>query len=926
MSIKDCITRSQQAGEITLEEAQRLSRRFDDLFKHLRSASAAKEGLINEITAEAAEKKRRALLTESVRQERFNELIAHRNGRGQQDIAEAFFYMHEHHGQARVEDVEHRKLTITAGAHARLDELLFEFRRGALKGDLRRRGGQTKARLDNVVRELFGEGTGDEAAARLAQAWTEVAEDLRQRFNAAGGAIGKLEKWGLPQWHDPEALLNFGRAAWIEHITPLLDRERMKSPLTGMRLTDAEIRESLGVAWDRITSDGWIDREPSMQPMGRGAVFRQHADHRFLHFKDADTWLRYARDFGGGDPFNGMMGHISTMARDIASMEMFGPNPEMMRNYLKQVVEKHAATVKPIDRIIAEKTERLSAIKDKLAQKTQDVVARIEAIPGEIRRLRAKRFDMTSRRNKKKITELEEEFRYLLRRLEPGDEVVLRDAALEAEYQAARAELESIARVPFADTNNPLAHASATLSKADDMWAVLRGTASAPVDSRVANTLNTLRQVITAASLGSAQLSAVSDVAFNKATRAFVGLPSSVTGIIGGYVRSFSRANRREAVRAGLILDSATHVMQQQARYTGSMNTGTISGFLADRVIALQGLAAWTQAGKHAFGLAMQAELADRVGMALADLPDALRRTLERHGITAAEWDQIRASRLYEPESGATFLRPNEIAASAGRRVAEKYLAMILRETRFAVPEPTVRSRILLTAGARPGTFVGELARSATQFKSFGVAVIMMHGGRVAREIGAGRGARGAYYAGAVLITGGLLGALALQLKALKDGQDPRDMLDPAFWGAALLQGGGLGIYGDFLFAGVNRFGGGLTGTVAGPLVGRADQLRNRTIGNVYETLEEGGPNNLGRELVSTIKDWTPGGSLWYAKLAYERVLLDQLQHLLDPDARRAFRRKVKQRQKDYGNGFWWAPGEAAPARAPDLSSAVGGR
>lgn len=924
MSIKDCIQRSQQAGEITLEEAQAIQRRFDQLFKQLRSASAAKDSLARELETEAAEKKRRALLTETARVDRENDLLSHRNHKGQQDIAEAFVLMHENFGQGRMSDVEHRRLSILGQVHARLDDLLNEFRRGAIKGDLRRRGGQVKARLDNVVRELFGEGTGDEAAARLAQAWAEVSEDLRQRFNAAGGAIGKLEKWGLPQWHDQEALLSFGREAWIEHITPLLDRDRMRSALTGERLSDADLRDSLGVAWDRITSDGWIDREPSMQQFGKGPVFRQHADHRFLHFKNADAWLDYARNFGQGDPFASMMGHLATMARDIASMEHFGPNPEAMRNYLKQVVEKHAATVKPVDRIIAEKTERLSAIKDRLTQKTQDVVARIEQIPGEIVRLRQKRFDMTSRRNKKKVRELEEEFRYLLRRLEPGDPVTLRDGDLAAEYSAAVADLSLMARVPFADTSNPMAYAAKTLTKADDMWAIIRGTANAPVDSRIANGLNSVRQIITSTTLGSAVISAISDVAFNKATRAFVGMPSSVTGIIGSYVQSFGRESRREAVRAGLILDSALHVMGQQARYTGSLNTGTISGFLADRVISLQGLAAWTQAGKHAFGMGMQAEFADRINLPLAQLPSALRTTLERHGFTAEDWDKIRTSRLYEPEEGASFLRPTEIEKGAGLELAEKYLTMILRETRYAVPETTIRSRTVLTAGARPGTFVGELARSATQFKSFGVAVVMMHGGRIAREIGAGRGARGAMYAGSILITGTLLGGLALQLKELAGGRDPRDMRDASFWGAALLQAGGLGIYGDFLFAGVNRFGGGLTGTIAGPLAGRADQLRNRTIGNVYEAIEDGSPNNVGREAVATLRDWTPGGSLWFARLAYERVVLDQLQHLLDPDARKAFRNRERQRKRDYGNAFYWGPGEASPRRAPDLSSAVG--
>jgi hypothetical protein len=238
------------------------------------------------------------------------------------------------------------------------------------------------------------------------------------------------------------------------------------------------------------------------------------------------------------------------------------------------------------------------------------------------------------------------------------------------------------------------------------------------------------------------------------------------------------------------------------------------------------------------------------------------------------------------------------------------------------VPEGTVASRTLMVQGTRPGTIMGELVRNMAQFKSFGVAVAMLHASRVAREVGAGRGAKGALYAGSLLLTGGILGSLSLQLKELANGRDPRSMDDPAFWGAALLQGGGMGIYGDFLFANVNRFGGGLSGTLAGPMADRVNALRDLTIGNVMELGED--KTNFGREAVKFARGNTPGGNLWYVRLAYERVVLDQLQHMVDPEARAAFKKRVQNRKKNYGNDFWWKPGDAAPARAPDLGSAVG--
>jgi hypothetical protein len=925
MSLKDCIRASRAAGEITLEEAQALEKRYDQIARQVLSPASAKQQLAAELEAEAFEKKRRALLTETVRQQVDQDLLGHRNRSGQQDPAEALSMMLEHFGQGRMQDVEHKRLAILGGAHAKLDQLLYDMRKGAVSGDLRRRMGGAKAKLENVVREAFGEGTGDARASELAKAWADVSEDLRQRFNAAGGAVGKLEKWGLPQHHDGEALLRAGADKWIEHIYPLLDRDRMQHPLTKTRMTDAELKDSLRHVWETVTSEGWIDREATGASGGKGALFRQHADHRFLIFKDADSWLKYQRDFGEGDPFAAMMGHVSTMARDIAFMEQLGPNPDAMFTYAKQRVMKLASEVRPVERLIGEKEAQIKALASEFAgepTRTDAIVDRIGNIHRETDALRRKTFRGATKRGKKQIAVLQQELFNLERELSGARDsgtLTLRQAELQAQMQQAFDELNDLDAVPFAGSD-PLSHARASIAKAESMWAVMRGSMNAPVNSRWANGMTAARNLISAATLGSAQVAALSDVGFQGIRRAFVGVRAG--SLVSDVTKMFGKDSRREAVRAGLILDTATHVMHQQARYVGSINSRSITGYLADRVIHMQGLSAWTQAGKHAFGMAFQAELADRVKLPLDKLPDALRRTLDRHGITAADWDQIRTAQLYEPKPGATFLRPNEIA-SISRPLSEKYIAMIMRETRYAVPESTVASRTAFVQGTRPGTFIGEVVRNASQFKSFGVAVVMLHGSTIAREIGAGRGAQGALYAGALLLTGGILGSLSLQLKEIVQGRDPLDMTTPEFWGAALLQGGGMGIYGDFLFANVNRFGSSTGATVAGPFWDRFSNVKDLTIGNIAE-LAQGKETHFGREAVKFLRMNTPGGSLWYVRRAYEAVVLDQLQWMADPEAYTAFRRKKQNRKKTYGNEYWWHPGDVLPRRAPDLGSAFG--
>lgn len=68
-------------------------------------------------------------------------------------------------------------------------------------------------------------------------------------------------------------------------------------------------------------------------------------------------------------------------------------------------------------------------------------------------------------------------------------------------------------------------------------------------------------------------------------------------------------------------------------------------------------------------------------------------------------------------------------------------------------------------------------------------------------------------------------GALRMAVNDAAVGRPQRDYANPVTLLAALAQGGGLGIYGDFLFGETSRLGSGLIGTLAGPVGGDADRL-----------------------------------------------------------------------------------------------------
>jgi hypothetical protein len=198
----------------------------------------------------------------------------------------------------------------------------------------------------------------------------------------------------------------------------------------------------------------------------------------------------------------------------------------------------------------------------------------------------------------------------------------------------------------------------------------------------------------------------------------------------------------------------------------------------------------------------------------------------------------MRATPLYD-FNGATFLRPDDIAARTdidprmANDLTDKLIIMINTETNFAVPSTSIRGRLALTGNVRPGTIPGEVLRSFAMYKNFSVTILNTH---IARGLALdGVSAKGRYLGG-FIVTATLMGALAMQLKEISKGRDPVPMDTPEFWGAAMLQGGGLGIFGDFMFSQTNRFGGGLAETVGGPVVGLINDVRNLTIGNIISS------------------------------------------------------------------------------------------
>ena len=207
--------------------------------------------------------------------------------------------------------------------------------------------------------------------------------------------------------------------------------------------------------------------------------------------------------------------------------------------------------------------------------------------------------------------------------------------------------------------------------------------------------------------------------------------------------------------------------------------------------------------------------------------------------------------------------------------------------------------------------------RGAGQFKSFPVTFIMQN---VARQFAQPGKMKKIVGLTSLITSMTIAGGLVLNAKQIVYGRDPRPVNTPEFWIAALTQGGGLGILGDFLFSGVNRFGGGFGKTLAGPMGGLGTDTINLTLGNAIQVMQ-GDDTRIAKEFVDYVSRYTPGSNIWYLRLALERTVIDQIRLATDPKARKTFRRRERRYEREYGQPSWWRAGDMAPARGPDFSN-----
>lgn len=667
-----------------------------------------------------------------------------------------------------------------------------------------------KAHLPNIIREIKGETTGDQTAKEFADAWLKVSDVIVDQFNEAGGSMTRLKRY-VPQSQNAVKMVRAGFARWFDVHKDAIDWNATRWPDGSVIPVDQRERV-LKAVYDTITTDGANKIDPTaFRGFGR-AIGNQLENHRFLHYKDAASWLAVHNEFGDGNVFDVFVRHIDTMAHRIALVETFGSNPEMAAANVRALVRKYSSELSAEDQADA------SAV--------------------------------------------------MKNKFDPIFETVMRE--------------------------NPMDPHST-------MGALVTGTAN----------------ILTSAQLGAASLLAIPGDFMQAAAVRALNKMGMFDGV-GFYLKSIATDRKfmqEISNQSGFVADEVVMSTYAMQRFTGVATVGpAISRRISDGVMRLSLMSGHTRSARWAVQAEFMGLMQRSRDMSFENLP--FRQVLERYSITSDEWNAIRTLKPWQPRKDVNFLRPIDVLKTDipnRQSLYRKFQGMIFEEARKMVPEATIEGATMLKDTTRPDTLVGSLLYSFAMYKNFPVSFNMIYG-RLGMTSPTVKG-RLAFYAGLGAAMIGV-GAIGTQMREITKGREPLPMDDPSFWGKAALSGGGMSVWGDFLFTGLNEFGRGPQDVAAGPIVAFGGDTADLVLGDVFQWADTVG--SLDRDFKSTTaskaveyaRRYTPGSSLWWARLALEREVFDRLQEIADPKAYSKRQRKAAKRKREYGNDYWFAPNQ----------------
>lgn len=455
----------------------------------------------------------------------------------------------------------------------------------------------------------------------------------------------------------------------------------------------------------------------------------------------------------------------------------------------------------------------------------------------------------------------------------------------------------------------------------------LNGLHDIPSNVTLAEVGHTFRVLESVSKLGGAVLSAGPDLVFKAATlnrRTDMGFFGSTVKALTDVVGGVPKADREHISNMfGIYAEVTTGKVFSRFGATDGM-PGRMSQ-LQQKFFQWNFLQGWTMSHKKGIVAAHSYDLARYRNVDFDQLPPNTKRNLELYNVTADEWNILRNGETLNPETGNHFITPETINSLSDDiidpviqrleqttditddmrmrfrdTVRTKFLAMATDIADEGVVTPGQRERVLMSLGTQKGTVLGEFMRFVSQFKAFPITVITKQ--VMPQYYSAGGGVRGVMSLIPIIIATTALGYVSGAAKDLAKGRQPRDPKDAKTWADAMVRGGGLGLFGDFMFNEYSRYGRSFQESLLGPGIGTFSDAVALAHKTAMLKADAG-------DYFSFMKNITPGQNLFYTEAAFNYLFFYGLMEMNDPGY---ISRIEKRRKKEFEQDFWLDPTESA--------------
>lgn len=453
------------------------------------------------------------------------------------------------------------------------------------------------------------------------------------------------------------------------------------------------------------------------------------------------------------------------------------------------------------------------------------------------------------------------------------------------------------------------------------------------VNQNVADTFQAFRNWMTATKLGKVVITALSDEAGMMST-AFANHVPYGQALIEELKRVPPGEARRFAEHTGLGIDAYKSHLN---RFTQEEFGASFSGKMASAVMRLSGAERMWAARRQGIGVTLMSSIGKltRSIEHVTDLTKEDHGMLTTKGVTDTDWQVWRRAQPEDWGSGSKVLTPKSIWAipdsalkdlgdptALKRQATTQLMSHIHEEAGMGAMDSGPRERLRLTRGTQRGTVPGEIWRSMMLFKGFAASMMMKHWARAADMPGLSAKIK---YTAPLFLYGTVLAAVGNQIRNLISGADPENMnpkQNLAFWGKALLRGGGLGFFGDFLQNETTEHDTTLAAAAGGPIATTLEDLLSLTHGAYWKSKHGQLATDEKAKIIRFVKGNVPLINLWYTQAAADHLLWNHAQEAASP----GYLARMQARQEaNSGKTYYWRPDEATPHAAPDFAKAMGG-